>query len=271
LLESANDVAELSFSELIGATGEPNTPSGGHATVDAALRLAQPPPFGRVLEIGCATGFTCLEIAACRPDLTVEGVDSNAQAVEAARNAARTAGLTNVRFWVEDARAMRFPDGAFDMVSCGNVPAFVDDRDEIVAECVRVTRPHGVLLAIPIYYREAPPEGLRAEVERSIGATIEVWDEGYWRSLYERHGLALRHGQRHAYRDVPLEEMDAYARTVMASPGNRRYPEDVREELRGALVRHYELFNANNRYAGYSVLVFRKPAVNRDSILFSPE
>lgn len=261
----------ISFSDLIGLTSEPNTPSGGHATIDAILKLAHIPPFGQVLEIGCATGFTCLEIAACRPDLRVEGIDINPQSISAAHQAAADAGIINARFSVGDASALRFADRTYDLVSCGNVPAFVDDRSTMIRECARVTRAHGVIVAVPIYYRQPPPDDVRQRVERAIGAHIEIWDEAYWRSLYESEGLVLREVQHHSFRDVPMEEMYQYAERVMATPQNHQYLESTRRQLIDLLASHYKLFNENNRYTGYSVMVFRKSAVNKASILFTPD
>lgn len=260
----------LSFGELIGMTGEPNTPSGGHATVDDVLQSALLPPFGRVLEIGCATGFTCLEMGAIRSDLSVEGVDVNPDAVAAAIEGAAAAGLRNVRFSVADARSLPFPDATFDMVSCGNVPAFVDDRSAMIQECVRVTRPHGAVLAVPIYYVQPPPEEVRTRVEQAIGASIPVWDEHYWLSLYERHGLVCRSARRRRFRHRSRDDIEGYARMVMSAPRNQAYPEKTRRELHQALVQSYDLFNENNRYTGFSLLLFRKVAVNKSPILFMP-
>lgn len=260
--------AALSFADLIGLTAEPNTPSGGHQTMDTILNLAQVPPFGRVLEIGCATGFTCLEIAALRPDVAVHGVDANSEAIEEARQKARDAGLTNATFHLADARTMPFTDETFDLVSCGNVPAFVDNRDVIIKECIRVTRPHGALIAIPIYYIENPPAEVRAAVEKAIGATIPEWDEHFWLSLYEEQGLFLRHAVRRRYRDIPAEEQETYARWVMSRSANARHDSVTAQRLQDLLVEHYRLFNENNRYAGYTILLFRKPVVNPERIMF---
>ncbi len=54
-------------------------------------------PF-RFCELGCSVGINLLVAAACHPDADFTGVDFNAGHLESARDAARAAGLQNIRF-----------------------------------------------------------------------------------------------------------------------------------------------------------------------------
>jgi SAM-dependent methyltransferase len=262
-------VAALGFGALIGETAEPNTPPGGMTTVDTILRFAQLRPGSAVLEVGCATGPTVHEIAACRRDVRASGIDVDAQSIRAAQEIADAAGLPNARFAVGDALDIRSEPGAYDLVLVGNVPAFVTDRAAMIAECCRVLAPHGMLAAVPMYYVETPPDSVRERVEKMIGAPIQVWDEGYWLDLYQQAGLTLRGREAHRFARVPAARRAEYASWVMGRPVNDRHSPERRQALEEALAATYELFEANLACLGYSILLYRKAIVNGDPILFT--
>jgi ubiquinone/menaquinone biosynthesis C-methylase UbiE len=78
----------------------------------AALDAAAPRPGERVLDIGCGTGGTTVELArAVAPDGEVLGVDISEKLVSAARRQ----GIGNARFAVSDAGTYRFEAAAFDL------------------------------------------------------------------------------------------------------------------------------------------------------------
>ena len=68
----------------------------------------------RVLDLGCGDGRFALGVAAFAS--TVEGLDPDAEAIAAAKTAARKAGVRNVCFAVGAAQRLPYPDGAFDVV-----------------------------------------------------------------------------------------------------------------------------------------------------------
>lgn len=77
---------------------------GAHG--EAGLRLAPPPPGGRVLDIGCGFGDTTQRIAELvgSRGLAV-GVDAAPRFIELAAAEARASGVANVRFHVADVQA----------------------------------------------------------------------------------------------------------------------------------------------------------------------
>jgi 2-polyprenyl-3-methyl-5-hydroxy-6-metoxy-1,4-benzoquinol methylase len=57
-------------------------------------------PGGRLLDFGCGAGWFSLPLA--RQGMAVDGIDSSAEQIHAARAKAEAEGLTNARFWCAD-------------------------------------------------------------------------------------------------------------------------------------------------------------------------
>jgi len=99
----------IAFQSLLDAQLRPL----GRPTMDRA-RIA---PGERVLDVGCGCGDTTLELARrVGPEGAVVGIDVSAGMVGRGIEAARAAGLANVRFENVDAQTHRFPDGTFDLI-----------------------------------------------------------------------------------------------------------------------------------------------------------
>jgi ubiquinone/menaquinone biosynthesis C-methylase UbiE len=103
-------------------------------------------PGGRVLDVGCSSGYLArLLAAAAGPGGAVTGIDPSAAAIAAARRRA-PAGASFLTGLAQDLSV--FPDASFDVVTCTlalhHVPA--RRRQDALAEMYRVTRPGGRLL-----------------------------------------------------------------------------------------------------------------------------
>jgi SAM-dependent methyltransferase len=106
---------------------------GGLLRADAATR---------VLDVACGDG----RVAAVLPaGAAYVGVDLSPVAVGLAR--ARWAARPECRFAAMDAGALAFPDAAFDLVTFVDAAEHVLDIEAALAECARVLRPGGRLIA----------------------------------------------------------------------------------------------------------------------------
>lgn len=92
-----------------------------------------------VLNLGCSTGIIDEYLAPHVHSMT--GVDIDEPAVQLAQSRVSPA---NVTFHVDDAMALRFEDGRFDVVICSQVYEHVPDAVRMMAEIQRVLRPGGV-------------------------------------------------------------------------------------------------------------------------------
>ncbi|MFN8533297.1 MAG: methyltransferase domain-containing protein [Dehalococcoidia bacterium] len=106
------------------------------------------PPDGvvrRVLDVGCAIGWTTWPLAERFPQAEVWGIDMSGPLVRFAHYLAVERG-TNVRFAQMPAEAMTFPDNSFDMIHAHilyhEIPTAIGEQ--ILREAFRVLRPGGI-------------------------------------------------------------------------------------------------------------------------------
>jgi ubiquinone/menaquinone biosynthesis C-methylase UbiE len=105
----------------------------------------------RVLDIGCANGFSTLQFAQSRR-IDLVGVDYIEGMIESANERLEGVAkglLGRVKFQVGDALKLDFDDGAFDTAIVIRVIINLGDRerqDRALRECARVVRPGGMLI-----------------------------------------------------------------------------------------------------------------------------
>lgn len=102
----------------------------------------------RVLDVATGTGLVALELAA-RSHM-VEAVDLSPQMIGQASEKASQLNLDNVRFSVQSAYDLKFPDGSFDAIVVCNALHVMQRADLALAELKRVLKPGGLLVA-PTY------------------------------------------------------------------------------------------------------------------------
>jgi ubiquinone/menaquinone biosynthesis C-methylase UbiE len=123
--------------------------SGARAPVkDRMLELAELAPGQSVLEVASGPGMLAREAARrVAPHGEAVAADIADVALEDGRRRAAGEGVTNIRFQVEDAEAMSFPDNAFDCVLCNMGLMHFPDAAAAAREMLRVLKPGGRLVA----------------------------------------------------------------------------------------------------------------------------
>jgi ubiquinone/menaquinone biosynthesis C-methylase UbiE len=100
---------------------------------------------GPVLDVG--TGRGLLAMALAQRGLDVVSVDVDPEDSELAAGLAGEAGLASrIRFLLQDARALPFPDSSFGCAAMMEVLHHLDDARPVLAEMARLVRPSGTII-----------------------------------------------------------------------------------------------------------------------------
>lgn len=93
-----------------------------------------------ILDVACGGGLLANPLA--RAGHAVTGIDLSRDSLEVAR---RHDPSGSVDYQVQDARALAFPEGRFDVVCMMDFLEHIEDRDAVLAEAARVLKPGGWL------------------------------------------------------------------------------------------------------------------------------
>ncbi|HHE71627.1 MAG TPA: class I SAM-dependent methyltransferase [Chloroflexi bacterium] len=179
---------ELSYFELQAYVGTTKH-MGGFETTKALIELCHINQDTYVLEVGCGVGATACYLAK-KYGCHVVGVDLRESMIARSKERAEKEGVEDrVEFRVADAQDLPFEDALFDAIIGESVLTFIKDKQRVVSECVRVTRPGGYVGLNEELWLETPSAQLVEQVR-------QIWDikpdiptlEG-WMGFLEDAGL----------------------------------------------------------------------------------
>lgn len=264
----------MNYSEFVARINERNRPSGGIRTIQTATLNARIDSHSLVLDIGCNTGFTSVNIALLTRAHVI-GIDVNKTSLAQSREYARSMGVDEVEFIEASATQIPFSDNHFDMVWASNTTSFIDDKDKAMKEYMRVLKLGGTLAVVPIYYRKNPPAKIVGEISEALGTKVDVRTKKDWIDIVNKaaddcgFGLDLYFEEDFVYMDQ-ASRIDQYIDMLLAQ--SCRNETSDKEHL-GKIAHHfYNLFNENNyNYAGFSILLFQKRIAKDQMELFETE
>ena len=104
----------------------------------------------RVLDVGCANGYSTFRQAELHKLASITGVDFASSMVAAAQTTKQHKGFgDNINFCEGDVRSLQFPNNTFDLVyttrTLINLPSW-PQQIQGIAECVRVVKPNGTVV-----------------------------------------------------------------------------------------------------------------------------
>jgi SAM-dependent methyltransferase len=123
---------------------------------------------GSLLDLGCGPGLISFAMHDQFSDILA--VDQEPGMIEVARQKAKTAGITNIRFLVSAAEDLSVPGESFDLVAIGNAFHRMP-RADVAARVLRWLRP-GQFLAL--LWGGSPWEG-PASWQQAMSATMARW------------------------------------------------------------------------------------------------
>jgi ubiquinone/menaquinone biosynthesis C-methylase UbiE len=102
--------------------------------------------YGKVLEIGCGTGFFIVNLWQAGLVRQAFATDISQGMVDVCQRNARLVGLKNLEGRAADAEALPYKSGTFDLVVGHAVLHHLPDAPAALAECYRVLKPGGALV-----------------------------------------------------------------------------------------------------------------------------
>jgi ubiquinone/menaquinone biosynthesis C-methylase UbiE len=185
--QSASEL-EMSYFEIQAYVGTTKH-LGGFDTTQELIGRCEIDGDNYVLEVGCGVGATACYLAkhyGCR----VMGVDLRESMIARANERAeREEVRDSVEFRVADAQSLPFDDGTFDVVFCESVATFIEDKQRVADEFVRVTKPGGRIGLNEEVWLKPPPDGLAQQVKTLWGIEPDIPTTVDWLAWLEDAGL----------------------------------------------------------------------------------
>lgn len=192
------------------------------------LELTGPRAHWRVLDVATGAGHTAAALAP-RVEIVIAG-DMTLEMLQQAAKVRGEQGLTNIHLVHENAHALAYRDGAFDLVACRVAAHHFSDPARFLAESARVLKPGGCFVLVDNIVPE--DESVAAwlnEFERKRDPShARCLSVAGWRDLFTANGLEWVHGEVHPKRfdfhdwmgrmNVPPETMDGMARELLSAP-----------------------------------------------------
>ncbi len=147
---------------------------------------------GRILEIGCGTGFYLIPLAQRFPESEVHGFDLSDAMLQQARRKQKEARLQNCLLSKADGQNLPYRDNAFNFVLMSQVLHFFEDKPDAAREIRRVSKSGARLLVITSSHRQ-----LRSQVDLGMfpgiieRETTRIPSLSDIRKLFEREDFDL--------------------------------------------------------------------------------
>src|SRR3989338_7184 len=263
-----NDYNKINYSEYVGLVKETNRPSGGIKTVQNVCVNAFIDETKKVLEIGCNTGFTSLNISRLT-NSTVIGIDLVDKSIEEAKKRAKSENMNKVDFFKASATELPFKEESFDVVWLSNVLSFIEDKPKALKECLRVLKKNGFLVLVPIYYIKNPPKEVVNKIEEAIGTKINIRSKNEWINFIRGFPVSTEiiHNEDYVYENVS-NNIEEFLEDVFKKEDLEILDKEDLETLKEKGNYFMRLFNENLKYAGYSIFIIQKRGFKEEIELF---
>lgn len=121
---------------------------------------------GLAIDIGSGLGDLAIAVAKRYPELNITGTDISQKAIREATYKVKDENLSNVKFQIEDAHNLSFPDQSVDLVvSHGTIHHFKEPA-KVFYEIYRVLKPNAVAYLTDL--RRDAPENIVKEIAQSL-------------------------------------------------------------------------------------------------------
>lgn len=261
------DIKEMSYNEIIGLVKETNRTPGGLKTIRTVAEKLMLNNNSKILDIGTSTGHSALEFSRLL-NCEVTGIDINEMSLKTAQERIDRFELDKVKFILDDATNMKFPNKTFDVVFAGNVTSLVSDRENALKEYWRVLKPNGYLVAVPMYYIQTPNEKLVDDVRNAIQVNISVLYKNDWKKFFVRDEDEIFEEIDFKFNKCTDNEVNEFCKKILSRDHLKKLPEESLKTLEEVYYNYMHLFNENNSHMGFTIFILRK---KEEDIFNDPE
>ncbi|QTL41598.1 methyltransferase domain-containing protein [Xenorhabdus budapestensis] len=254
---------------MIGIVKETNRPPGGMKSIRLIAKNAFLDNTKKILEVGTATGVTAIELAKLT-GCYITAIDIDDNNLMVARDRATKENVTrNISFEKGDATETQYEDKTFDMVFCGNVTSYFDDKVKAIKEYDRVLKDNGLIAAIPMYYIKEPSDSLVSEVSDAIDVRISPLFKKDWVKFFDLPGYELVSCEDFSFDKITDEKVKEYVDIIFQQAHLQELKDDIREALYNRYSYFMHLFRTNLAHMGFSLILLRKVTCPTEPELFT--
>ncbi|WP_254877271.1 class I SAM-dependent methyltransferase [Pantoea ananatis] len=262
-------ISKLKYFPMIGIVKETNRPPGGMNSIRKIAQNAFLNSSKKILEVGTATGVTAIELAKLT-NCQITAIDIDEQNLSVAMDRAQKENVNDlISFEKRDATDTGYENNSFDMVFCGNVTSYFDDKLKAIKEYDRVLKTNGLIAAIPMYYIEEPSSELVTEVSEAIDVNISPLYKNDWLDFFNLPGYELISCEDYAFDNISDNGVKEYVDIIF----EQEHLKLLDSEIKSALYERYSyfmhLFRTNLAHMGFSLMLLRKVACKTEPELFT--
>ncbi|CAI1222393.1 MULTISPECIES: class I SAM-dependent methyltransferase [Serratia] len=266
---SLEKIPTIKYFPMIGIVKETNRPPGGMNSIRKIAQNAFLNSKKNVLEVGTATGVTAIELAKLT-ECKITAIDIDENNLSVARDRAESENVADlISFEKRDATDTKFENKTFDMVFCGNVTSYFDDKVKAIKEYDRVLKDNGLIAAIPMYYIKKPSDNLVNEVSDAIDVNITPLYKKDWVKFFELPGYEVVSCEDYAFDNISDDGVREYVDIIFKQPHLERLEPEIRKELYNRYSYFMHLFRTNLSHMGFSLMLLRKVACQTEPELFT--
>lgn len=266
---SSEKIPTIKYFPMIGIVKETNRPPGGMNSIRKIAQNAFLNSKKKVLEVGTATGVTAIELAKLT-ECNITAIDIDENNLSVARDRAESESVANlISFEKRDATDTKFENKTFDMVFCGNVTSYFDDKVKAIKEYDRVLKDNGLIAAIPMYYIKKPSDNLVSEVSEAIDVNITPLYKNDWVKFFELPGYEVVSCEDYAFDNISDDSVREYVDIIFTQSHLERLEPEIRKALYNRYSYFMHLFRTNLAHMGFSLMLLRKVSCQTEPELFT--
>jgi len=226
---------------------------------EALLKEIMPLEGKKILDVGCGTGDTVLELTKkVGSKGKAVGIDFSEEGIEKAKKKAVELGLEKVtEFRVADAEELPFKDNYFDVVISECVVCLTPDKQKALSEKTRVLKPGGKIVMHDVVSRAPMPKAVQTNPKLYCGCIGGAVGQDDYVKLLKQAGLteinAVDYSDKPAMSGYPISIKKALDSQILLAATGIEEEKDFQEMVN--FVR--------NGGVGYVLFTAKKPLTSK--------